>query len=117
MTVLARERCVACRQDSPQVSGEEAQGLLKQIPDWKIVEHDGMKQLERAYRLKGFAPPTALAGKIAERADLADHHPKLTIEWGKLTVNWWTHAIKGLHRNDFIMAAQSDELFQEATKK
>ena len=115
--MLARERCVACRPDSPRVTDEEAQELLKEIPDWKVVEHDGMKQLERTYKLKGFAAPTALAAKIAERADQVDHHPKLTIEWGKLMVNWWTHTVKGLHRNDFIMAAQSDEMFREATKK
>lgn len=107
---LAKERCVACRPGSPQVSDAEAKDLLKQLPDWKVVECEGVKQLERTYRFSDFAQPTALAVRIAQRADQQDHHPKLAIEWGKLTVTWWTHAIKGLHRNDFIMAAQADEL-------
>ncbi len=30
--------------------------------------------------------------------------------WGRVTINWWTHKIGGLHQNDFIMAAKTDQL-------
>ncbi len=43
-------------------------------------------------------------------ADLEDHHPQLVVEWGRLQVSWWTHAIGGLHMNDFVLAARCDEL-------
>jgi 4a-hydroxytetrahydrobiopterin dehydratase len=51
--------------------------------------------------------------RIGELAEQEDHHPVITTEWGRVTVTWWTHAIRGLHRNDFIMAAKSDQAYQE----
>ena len=56
----------------------------------------------------------ALADKVGEAAEEEGHHPKITVEWGRVGVEWWTHKIKGLHRNDFIMAAKTDEIFGEA---
>jgi 4a-hydroxytetrahydrobiopterin dehydratase len=47
---------------------------------------------------------------VGEVAEAEDHHPALLTEWGKVTVTWWTHAVKGLHRNDFIAAAKTDQL-------
>jgi 4a-hydroxytetrahydrobiopterin dehydratase len=50
-------------------------------------------------------------GQIAEEEG---HHPSILTEWGRVTVTWWTHKIKGLHRNDFIMAAKTDRLLTPA---
>ena len=55
--------------------------------------------------------PTVTDDEIAELAEKEGHHPALLTEWGRTTVTWWTHKIKGLHRNDFVMAAKTDELF------
>ena len=52
------------------------------------------------------------ANKIAELADLEDHHPKITVEWGIVGLEWWSHKIKGLHMNDFICASKSDYLYE-----
>jgi 4a-hydroxytetrahydrobiopterin dehydratase len=49
-------------------------------------------------------------GKLSEKEG---HHPLLTLEWGKVSVVWWTHKIKDLHMNDFIMASKTDELFMK----
>ena len=51
--------------------------------------------------------------KVANLAEEEDHHPEITLEWGKVTVSWWSHKIKGLHRNDFIAAAKTDNLFSQ----
>ena len=51
-------------------------------------------------------PTTGENDEVAKLADEADHHPRIVIEWGKVTIDWWTHAIGGLHRNDFVMAAR-----------
>ena len=59
-------------------------------------------------------PAVQFANAVALVADVEDHHPSITIDWGKVTLSWWTHAIKGLHRNDFIMAAKSDDVFRKA---
>ena len=112
MATIAREKCVACRADSPRVTDGEVAEFKPQVPEWQMVERDGVKQLERVFRSPDFAQALAFANQVGKRADEQDHHPKLTVEWGRLTVTWWTHKIRGLHRNDFVMAAQTDELRQ-----
>ena len=95
------------------VTEAEEQELKPQIPDWEIIEVKGVRRLQRTYRLKGWMPAVQFANAVALVADVEDHHPSITIDWGKVTLSWWTHAIKGLHRNDFIMAAKSDDVFRK----
>ena len=110
---LGSERCEACRPDSPQVPAGDEAGLLAEIPEWEIVEFNGVKHLKRVIKIKGWNPAVEFANRVAAAADAEDHHPAILIEWGKVTVEWWTHAIKGLHRNDFVMAAKVNELLAE----
>ncbi len=111
---LLRERCVACRRDSPQVTPQEIAELSPLIPEWQLLERDGVKQLERAYRFKDFAQALEFTQRVGQLAEAEGHHPVLVTEWGKVKVTWWTHKIKGLHRNDFIMAAKSDEIYSHS---
>ena len=108
---LAREKCVACRRDSPRVTDEEIAELHPVVPDWRLTEDDGIKRLDRTFKVDNFASAIAFADDVAEAAEREGHHPRLTVEWGRVNVAWWTHKIRGLHRNDFIMAAQTDGLF------
>ncbi len=108
---LAAERCEACHKGAPQVPEDEIPSLMRAVPDWELIEVDGVKRLQRVFRIKGWLPAVAFTNAIAGIADAEDHHPAIQTEWGKVTVTWWTHAIKGLHRNDFIMAAKTDERF------
>ena len=71
---------------------------------------DGVKRLERIFKLKNFVDAMEFTNKIAVIAEEQGHHPLIITEWGRVTVQWWTHVIKGLHKNDFIMAAKTDEL-------
>lgn len=112
MTSLVQERCIACRRDAPQVSEEEIAELKSQIPAWQLVERDGIKRLERVFKFKNFAEALAFTNKVGALAEEEGHHPAILTEWGKVTVTWWTHKIKGLHRNDFIMAAKTDSLVE-----
>ena len=107
---LASERCEACHKDSPQVPPEDEQALLVAIPEWTLMEVKGVKRLRRVIRVESWRPAMALTNRIADLADETDHHPRLVTEWGRVTVDWWTHAIRGLHRNDFVMAARVDAL-------
>lgn len=111
MESLARMKCEACHKGSPTVTPEEVGQLYPQIPDWMIVERDGVQRLERVFQLKNFADALTLANKIGVVSEEEGHHPVLIVEWGRLTVTWWTHAISGLHRNDFIMAAKTDQAY------
>ncbi len=110
MTDLTERRCEACRAGAPQATQEEIEEYLPQIPDWRIVEVDGVNQLQRVYKFKNFVQALEFANKVGEIAEAEDHHPAILVEYGKVTLNWWTHKIKGLHANDFIMAARSDRL-------
>jgi len=108
---LASEMCEACRADAPKVSPEELAELIKQIPDWRAEVVDGIMQLKREFTFKNFKDGLAFTNRVGAIAEEAGHHPALLTEWGKVTVSWWSHKIKGLHRNDFILAAKTDTLY------
>lgn len=109
---LARQDCVPCRKGGDPLPDEEIHKLLGELPHWRLVEEEGEKKLRRSYPFKNFRQALELTGRIGERAEEIQHHPVLVTEWGKLTVTWWTHHLGGLHMNDFIMAARSDEEFE-----
>lgn len=114
MTILSSERCVACRRDSPQVTEAETPELKREIPDWHLVERDGIARLERVFDFPSFAQALVFTNRVGALAEDEGHHPALLTAWGRVTVTWWTHKIRGLHRNDFIMAAKTDALVAES---
>ena len=109
---LSRATCVACRRGAPTVTDEEIATLAPEVPDWELVELDGVRRLRRVFPFDDFAQALAFTNALGAVAEEQGHHPALLTEWGRVTVSWWTHKIKGLHRNDFIMAAKTDELYQ-----
>ncbi len=109
MTSLKEMHCEACRRDAPTVAQSEMEELLPQIPDWKVEERDGVPRLTRVFSFPDFAGALAFTNRVGELAEREQHHPAILTEWGSVTVSWWTHKIRGLHRNDFIMAARTDE--------
>ncbi|RXS44320.1 4a-hydroxytetrahydrobiopterin dehydratase [Idiomarina sp. 29L] len=110
MAQLDKERCEACHADAPKVSDDELKELMREIPDWTPVTNDGVMMLQREYKFKNFKQALAFTNRVGEIAEEEKHHPEITTEWGKVTVTWWTHAINGLHKNDFIMAAKTDKV-------
>jgi 4a-hydroxytetrahydrobiopterin dehydratase len=110
MTRLAQQTCEACRADSPQVTDEETSEYLKQTPGWVVVREDGINKLSKTYSFKDWNQAIAFTNQLGNLAEEHGHHPAITTEWGRVTVKWWTHKIRGLHKNDFIMAAKSEEL-------
>lgn len=111
MSMLSEQACEACRADAPQVSSEEQDALLTELPEWEIVDQDHVPQLRREFRFRNFVQAQAFTNQVADLAEAEGHHPAILLEFGKVTVRWWTHKIHGLHRNDFIMAARTDVLF------
>ena len=111
MAELAKQTCVACRGGEPPMSDAEIGQMRPEVPDWQVEERDGIKRLERVFRFDDFRSALAFTNRVGEIAEAQGHHPALLTEWGRVTVTWWTHKIKGLHRNDFIMAAKSNDLY------
>jgi 4a-hydroxytetrahydrobiopterin dehydratase len=107
MTGLTREKCVACTGETPGIDPEEAAILGAELDDaWQV----GGDALTREFRFKTFNAAFGLATRIALLAEAEGHHPDLEVGWGRLVVRLTTHAISGLSRNDFIMAAKIDRL-------
>jgi len=110
MSTLSAERCSACRRDSPRVTGPEITELRREVSAWQVLERDGVARLERVFDFPNFADALTFTNRVGALAEAEGHHPALLTEWGRVTVTWWTHKIRGLHRNDFIMAAKTDAL-------
>jgi 4a-hydroxytetrahydrobiopterin dehydratase len=115
MEALTQMKCVACREEAAAVADGELAEFHRQVSDWDIVELDAIKRLRRVFSFGDFAQALEFTMKVGELAAQEGHHPALLTEWDRTTVSWWTHTIRGLHRNDFIMAAKTDELYQPST--
>ena len=113
MTELYSERCTACRRDSPHVTDAEIAELYPVVNDWALIDEAGIPKLDRQFRFRNFAQALEFTNALGELAEAEGHHPRLTTEWGRVSVTWWTHKIRNLHRNDFIMAAKTDQLYAE----
>ena len=105
--------CSQPKKGDPPITSSEISEFQPQIPDWEIVEVEGVKQLNRQYKFPNFVTALEFTNKIGELAEAEDHHPALLTEWGKVTVTLWTHAVNGLHLNDFITAAKSDAIYSK----
>ena len=112
MENLSAKTCTACRADSPALAEQELQMALMQLPDWALEQVLGVNQLARVYRFKNFVNAMTFTQAVGALAEEYGHHPALLTEWGKVKVSWWTHKINGLHENDVIMAAKTEQLFQ-----
>ena len=111
MTNLSEQGCEACRADAPLISDDELQRLMPAIPDWQVAVADGVMQLTREFGFKNFAQAMTFSNRIGDIAEAEDHHPAILTEWGKVTITWWSHKIRGLHKNDLIMAARTDQVY------
>ena len=113
MEELTEQKCEACRVGAPSVSMDEIKQLQPQVPDWQIITETGIPKLDRVFKFKNFRDAIAFTDEVGEAAEEEGHHPRLTTEWGKVAVTWWTHKIRNLHKNDFIMAAKTDQIYQK----
>ena len=109
MSDLASNTCEACRIDAPLVSDDEVSILINEIEGWDLI-NDGIKKLKKEFSFSNYSDSVDFSNKVADMADKEDHHPQIILEWGKVTVIWWSHKIKGLHKNDFICAAKTNKI-------
>ena len=107
---LTKNRCEACKIDAPVLNDKEIEQLLPQIPSWIVSEQDGIKKLICSYAFLNYKDSVKFTNEVANLAEQEDHHPEIILEWGKVTVVWWSHKIMGLHKNDFICAAKTDSI-------
>ena len=94
----------------PRLTDSEITEMIVGLPDWSVLEEDGMKRLNREFSFGDFASALEFTNRVGDLAEESNHHPRLVTEWGKVTVTWWSHGLGGVHRNDLIMAARTDQL-------
>ena len=110
MTALKDMKCIPCRGGEPPLNEQQIIELKPLIAEWTVKEVEGAQRLERIFTFRNFSEAVEFTNRVAALAEAQDHHPLIITEWGRVTVQWWTHKIKGLHRNDFIMASKTDEI-------
>ncbi len=114
MDASNQAHCEACRVGAPPATPRELEAFLSGHPDWTLRSVEGVPRLERTFRFPDFASAMAFAAAVGELAEAENHHPSLQVDWGRARVRWWTHKISNVHRNDVLMAARTDALFQAA---
>jgi len=112
MPDLTLQKCVPCESGAPALTKEEIEDYRKDVQGWKVLEIEGVKRLKRSFSFEDFAQALKFTNEIGEIAEEQDHHPLIKLTWGKVTIEWWTHAVGGLHKNDFIMAAKTSQAFE-----
>jgi 4a-hydroxytetrahydrobiopterin dehydratase len=105
---FAERSCTPCRGGMPPLTPEEAAGYHQGAPGWEML--DGARRIERTYRFKNFREAFAFVERAAALAEGEGHHPEIRFGWGYATISLHTKKIKGLHENDFIMAAKLDRI-------
>lgn len=103
---LAEKGCKPCKGETVPMSNDEATALLKKIIGWSLV--DG--HLYKEFKFKDFMEAIGFVNNLAEVAEKEDHHPNISIQYNKVSIDLWTHAINGLSENDFILAAKMDKI-------
>jgi 4a-hydroxytetrahydrobiopterin dehydratase len=108
---LERQACTACREDSPAATDLEIAQFLPEISNWSLEIKRKGRQLSRVYRFRNFLKALQFTEAVGAMSELEGHHPRIVTEWGRVAISWRTHSIQDIHRNDFIMAARTDQLF------
>lgn len=113
MTKLADKTTEVIPSQGYKLEKQEISQLLLQLDDWQIDQSTPVQQLVHSFKFRNFSDALGFTNRVGELAEQADHHPSIQLEWGKVTVRWWTHKIGGLHINDFILAARTDQAFEK----
>ena len=111
MHLLAQQNISATPKTAIKLTSLEQAELSVQVPNWEVIVAEGIETLGRVFKVRNFVTAMEFANQISIIAEQGDHHPALLIEWGRVTVTWWSHSIGGLHLNDFVMAAKTDEIY------
>ena len=105
---LTEKTCTPCKGGIPPLTAQEAERFHGQVPQWEL--RDDAKRIERKFKFRNFGEALEFVQQVGELAEAEAHHPDISFGWGYATVSLQTKKIKGLHENDFILAAKIDRL-------
>lgn len=105
------KKCKSCELDASEITQEEEEYMMSSLKEWRIIENDGIKKAQRIFLFNDFKEAISFTNKVGVLAEKHNHHPEILTEWGKVTVTWWSHGIKGLTLKDLDMAGGCDKLY------
>ncbi len=105
---IAQKTCTPCRGGIPPLTEKEAGGYLSQTPGWKLLEAGHL--IRRKFKFADFREALTFIDGVGRLAEEEGHHPDICFGWGYAEISLQTHKIRGLHENDFIMAAKINQL-------
>ena len=112
MVNYASKICQACSADVTAATTREIEEFLQTHQNWNLSTEVDFPQLKREYTFRNFADAQKFANLIGDLAEKEGHHPSILLEYGKVTVLWWSHKIKSLHINDFILSSKTEEIYK-----
>jgi len=110
---ISQERCQPTDFETDPLEPAQIAELVTYVSGWETVDCSTGPRLTKSFPFEDWLTAIAFVTLIAEQATFEDHHPVLTVGWGRVMAEWWTHKIYGLHRNDFIMACRTDHIFDD----
>jgi 4a-hydroxytetrahydrobiopterin dehydratase len=110
-----RTICEACLPDAQKVSDEALNVFLNENRTWKLLDDD-VQKLGKSYKFQNFINAQGFTSSIGDMAEKEGHHPTIILEYGMVTVSWWSHKIKGLHNNDLLLSLKTDEIYEVCPK-
>ena len=105
--------CEACLPDAEKASEQVVQNFLKKHTSWDLISESDVQKLSKVYKFANFVEAQGFTNKVSDMAEIEGHHPSITLEFGRVTVMWWSHKIKGLHENDLKLSIKTDGLYGE----
>ena len=114
---LLDENCVPCTGSEPRLTEDGIKQQWLETPMWHVENQEGIQHLQRTFEFESYNDSIGFAAQVGALAEQQNHHPEMVVRYGSVTVDWWTHAIGGLHKNDFIMAAKTDRLYLDEVDK
>jgi len=112
MGSLANQSLIPCT-NCTALTDDSIKPYLDQLNNWQVCTEKNTMQIKKTFIFKNYSEALTFTNNIAKLAEQENHHPKICIEWGKVTISWWTHTLNGLFINDFIMAARCDNIFAD----
>jgi 4a-hydroxytetrahydrobiopterin dehydratase len=108
MKNLSETKCVPCEGGTEPMNVEEIYKYLQMVSEWKTIDN---QKIQKHFKFKNFKMAMKFINEIAEIAEEEGHHPDIFLHnWNEVDIILWTHAIKGLSINDFVIASKIDLL-------
>ena len=108
IATLAAKTCVPCKGGVPRLDRDQARDLISGLEGWEL--NDDATRISRTFKFRDFLEAQAFASTVSDLAEAQFHRPEITFGWGYCRVEFQTRKIRGLHENDFIMAAKVNEV-------